>query len=263
VRVSSQTFVIAVLWVLAAWPPLLWLLFRTSPEAAIDVDGAVKTLVWRLVLAGGAFAGIALLLFPPFAAGLRLFAHRSRMALTADRSAYMRALSELRNLETASRHLEVGRMALQLRERPVAAQHLLRALELDGSLVSARVQLAQLLVQLGRLGEAEAQLRAVVAQDPGHAFGDALLLLGRIRYLAGDAAGAAELLRRHAREHGGGRRSHFWLAQSLVAAGDLDGAREALAFAAAPPPAQRRLTPEEGWFRAKARVLSWRKGWRA
>jgi tetratricopeptide (TPR) repeat protein len=249
------------LWAVAAWPLVLWLVFLTSPVTAVQVELTAGLWLARAGSIAAVVTVLGLLMFPPFAAGLRLAGNKLRRTLTADRSAYMRALSELRHVETAARHLEVGRMALQMRELQAAAMHLSRALELEPTLVSARYQLAQLLLQIGRLPEARAHLQMVVEQDPGHAFGDALLQLGRCQHLLHDDRGAAELLQRHAREHGGSRKSHYWLAQSLAAIGDEAGARAALQVAAAPP--ERRLTPEEGWFRAWARVKLWRHGGRA
>jgi len=89
---------------------------------------------------------------------------------------------------------------------------------------------------------------------------EAMLQLGHTMLRLGDAAGAREMLLRHQREHGGSRRSHVWLAEACLAAGDAAAARDAFAVAAAPPARGPRLTAEENWFRAKARVASRRRG---
>jgi len=171
-----------------------------------------------------------------------------------------RALGELRHVETAARHGEVGRLALQRRELPLAIAHLSRALELEPENPGLRYQLGMALLAAGRMREAAGCLQQVVAADPGHAFGEALLQLGRVHLLLGDDQGALALLRRHALEHGGSRRSHFWLASACRAAADPDGARAALQYAASPPAKNQRLTPEEGLYRARARVALWRAG---
>jgi hypothetical protein len=106
---------------------------------------------------------------------------------------------------------------------------------------------------------ANAFLRAETL-DPGHAFGDALLHHGRALHELGDAR-ALEVLRAHQQRHGGGPRSHLWLADALLRAGERDAGLAALREAAAPP--RTRLTAEENWFRALARVRLWGKGGRA
>ena len=103
---------------------------------------------------------------------------------------------------------------------------------------------------------AAAAFHAAEQLDPGHAFGDALLHLGRCLHQLGDATALATL-RAHQQRHGGGPRSHVWFADALLRAGDHTAGVTALREAAAPP--KQRLTAEENWFRAIARVRLWGK----
>ena len=123
---------------------------------------------------------------------------------------------------------------------------------------SSDLAIAQLQLRLRQPQVACAVLAQVVEQDPTHAFGEAMLLLGRTTFSLGDRAGGLAWLQRHQREHGGNRRSHSWLAEALLAHGDVAGARAALTTAAAP--SKQRLTAEENWYRAKAKVALWRLG---
>lgn len=248
---------LAVVWVTAAVPVLLWVLHQFDPVLAVRCALIGSTWLWRAAYALAALGLGLALLYPPFPAWLRLAAHRTKLAVTSDRGPLLRALGELRHFESASRHLEVGRLALQRGDLAVAAPHLQRAVELDPALASAHHQFALLLFRHGQLAAAVHEFSAAETLDPGHAFGDALLHAGRALHLLGDHGHAVQLLRRHAQQHGGSRRSQLWLGDALAAAGDHEGAAAAFAEAAAPP--AQKLTAEENWFRALARVRSWRR----
>ncbi|HEU4417328.1 MAG TPA: hypothetical protein VFT55_00240, partial [Planctomycetota bacterium] len=115
-----------------------------------------------------------------------------------------------------------------------------------------------LLFRIGHLAAAEKAFANAETFDPGHAFGDAALHRGRCLHLLGDHAGAVRVLQQHAAQHGGNRRSQFWLAEALQASGDREGSIAALHAAAAAKTTP--LTAEENWFRARARVALWRHG---
>ncbi|MCA8952648.1 MAG: hypothetical protein KDE27_24260, partial [Planctomycetes bacterium] len=198
-------------------------------------------------------------LFPPFPAWIRLMLERLRLNFASDRGPLLKALAELQHFESAARHLEIGRLALLRSELQLAAQHLARAVELDGSIAGSHHQLGLLLLRIGQVPRAAAEFQRAEQLDPGHAFGDALLNLGKCALLLGDNAGAARVLEEHERRHGGSRKSHYWLGKAKHATGDLPGASAAMSYAAAPPDKQR-LTAEENWFRALARVWLWRGG---
>lgn len=245
----------ALLWALAALPVLLWGLCQASPMAAVRTWLALRAGVGA-ALWYGALAALVLLLFPPFPAAVRLWFARAMSRLRADHAPYQRAEAELRSFETAARRLEAGRAALAIDEPRRAASHLERALELEPEQLAARFQLGLARLALGELEAAGAAFAQVERQSPGHAFGDALLLLGRVRMLQRDFTTAAELLERHRREHGGNRRSHHWLGTCLRAEGDRQRARVAFAVAA---DRGRRFprTAEENWYRACAAVALW------
>jgi len=243
-------------WLLAVWPVLLWGLHRHDPELAVRTAQVAAQILWQ----GGIGALVLLLavclVYPPAPAWLRLAGSRTLRTLTSDRAPMRRALAELRHFESASRHLEVGRLAAQRGEENLAAQHLARSIELDPTIPGARHQQGLLHFQAGAWQDAAAEFRAARELDPGHAFGDTLLYEGRCAFRLGDLGNAVLLLRTHERQHGGSRRSHVWLAEALQASGDRAAATAALRYAASAPGKQR-LTAEENWFRARARTALW------
>lgn len=258
-RLRAAHLGLLLVWIVAAAPVVLWFVQTRDPELAVRLAATGWQWLGRVGLAA-AVLGIAALLYPPFPAWLRLSAHRTRLSLTNDRGALQRALGELRHFESGPRHLEVGRLALAHGDRDAARRHLQRAVELDPGLAGAHHQLGRLLFLDGTFTKALDAFTRAESVDPGHAFGDALLHGGRCLHLTGDTTRAADVLRLHAQRHGGGRRSAFWLGEALAANGDAMAAREAFRAAAAPPPARQRLTAEENWFRARARVRLWGRG---
>lgn len=243
---------------LAACPPLLWLLQGSDPEAAVRISQLVAAGIQRLLLTIAVLLLLGCLLFPPVPALLRLWAHRLRLHFSSDRGPLLRALGELQHFASAARHLEVGRLALQRGELELAGQHLFAALQLEPHNAGAQYQFGLLCLRLGQLPTALRALLAAEQLDPGHHFGNAQLHAARVWHLLGKTDTAVALLRAHQATHGGNRRSHYWLGQALVELGDRDGA--AAAFAAATHGNLGPLTPEEGWYRALARVAGWR--WR-
>jgi tetratricopeptide (TPR) repeat protein len=252
---------LCLVWLAAGVPVALWLVHRSDPELAVRVAQVGGAWLGNGLLGLGAAAFVASLCYPPLPAGVRLLLHRAKLAWASDRGPLMRAAAELRNFESAQKHLEVGRLALQLGDLNLAGPHLLRAVELDRNLSAAHYQLARLLFRIGRLAAAEKAFANAEALEPGHAFGDALLHRGRCLDLLGDHAGAVGVLQKHAAQHGGNRRSQYWLAEALQASGDREGSLAAMRTAAAPTTTP--LTAEENWFRARARVDLWRHGSRA
>jgi tetratricopeptide (TPR) repeat protein len=249
---------LCLVWLAAAVPVALWLVHRSDPELAVRAAQVGDSWLRSGLLGVGAAAFVASLCYPPLPAGLRLLLHRARLALASDRGPLLRAVSELRHFESAQKHLEVGRLALQLGDLKLAGPHLLRAVEIDRNLSAAHYQFARLLFRIGQLAAAEKAFANTEVLEPGHAFGDALLHRARCLDLLGDHEGAVRVLRKHAEQHGGNRRSQYWLAEALQASGDREGSIAALRAAAAPETTP--LTAEENWFRARARVALWRPG---
>jgi tetratricopeptide (TPR) repeat protein len=247
----------ALLWAVACWPVVILGVGMSRPLEAVALhQSTMQTL--GVALRWGAIVVLALaVLVPPFPAGIRVLLARLVARLRADRGPFLHAIGELRHLETAARQLEAGRAALGAMDARAAIPHLVRALALDPELIAARYQLGLALLDRGALREAAGALHHVVDRDPTHAFGGALLWLARCHQLGGNPHEAMALFGRHEREHGGNRRSHYWLAQSRAACADRAGAHAAFAIAAAPRGKQR-LSAEEGWYRALARVALWR-----
>ncbi len=260
VRVSLRSLALLLLWLLGLYPIVLAGIEWVTPITAVRIERAISAAAHMALTWGGGTGLIAALLYPPLPAGLRLLVRTAVDRLRTDRGPLLRALGELRHVETASRQLEAGRAALLARDPQQALPHLLRAIELAPAELDAHYRLGRALMDLGRPDRAIAPLHHVISQAPSHAFGEAMLQLGRCHMLVQDHRAAADLLARHAREHGGNRRSQFWLGRSLAAVGDRDGARTAYATAAAPPPRHPRLTAAEAFYRARARVAGWGKG---
>ena len=257
---AARQLPLALVWAAALWPVLLWLVHARDPVAAVRLaQGAASawSAAWPWAL-GSAIATAAL--YPPAPAFVRRALHRSRQALLLDQQALLLRLADLRQFETAARHLEVGRMLRQARKHEQAIPHLGRAVELDETMAGGWHQLGLALFALHQWPAAARCCERAEALDPGHAFGDALLVLGRCLFMVKDGRALATL-EEHARRHGGGPRSWLWLAEARARAGDSSGAVAALRQAAQNPTVA--LSPEDGWFRALARVRLWGKGGRA
>ncbi|MCA8966560.1 MAG: tetratricopeptide repeat protein [Planctomycetes bacterium] len=255
---AGQRLALLLIWLVAAVPPALWLVSRSDPDLAVQLVHRGTVWVTRLALGAGAVLALAALLFPPVPAWLRLRWNELRLSLTSDRGPLLRAMGELEHFASAQRHYEVGRLALLRREFSLALPHLQAALEMEPDMAAAHHHLGLAMFRHGQLGVAAAAFARAEELDPGHAFGDALLYLGRCLDLADHHQQAVEVLRKHQARHGGGHRSHYWLGLALLAAGDAHGAADAFAVAAAPP--AQKITAEENWFRALARVRRWRGG---
>lgn len=263
VRSSLHPTWLAPLWALSLCPFLLWCMHLQDPVLAVALQRASAAFALRALLYLAGAAVVLALLWPPFPAAIRYGFAGLRSLLQRDARPYQRALAALQGFESAQRQLDAGRAALAIGDAKAALPHLVRAVELDPALWSAHHLLGTALLELGRNGQAIEALSRAVAGEPDLGFGDALLRLGRARMLAGDPAAAAADLERHARLHGGSRKSHYWLGRCRLAIGDRDGARAAFRIAAAAPPPRRTLPPEEALFRARARTALWRSGVRA
>jgi tetratricopeptide (TPR) repeat protein len=256
-RTVLSSVPLALVWLVAAWPFVLWLVHWSDPERAVGIAQRTAAIA---ELAGWTVLGatvLACLVFPPAPAWLRRTWVRTWTNLSTDLTPLRRARAELQHFETASRHAEIGRLLRLRRQHDEAAAHLQRAVELDDGIATAWHQLGLVLFAQAEWERAAVAFRRAERLDPGHAFGDALLHLGRALHELRDPQALATL-REHQHRHGGGARSQLWLADALLRAGDRAGARAALQAAAATP--RQRLSAEDNWFRALARVRLWRRG---
>lgn len=252
-RVSIRAILVLLLWALALWPVALELLVLRSPVMAVAWDLRLREAARWTAVALAVATVAAALLHPPFVPGLRLQGQRLRQSMSGDRTRLRNVQFELRQLETAARQLEAGRLALGMGDARTALPHLLRAVELDPEHLPARWQLGLALKQLGQLQLAAAELGAVVARDPAHAFGQARLALGTVLHAMGrDAEAVAELRAREA-AHGTLPEASFVLGRALLATGDRDGARAAYQAAVAAN-AGVKLDAQQSWYRARARA---------
>jgi tetratricopeptide (TPR) repeat protein len=248
---------LALVWVVAAWPVALWLVHAQEPAAAVRlVQGAAAAFAASWPWAVGGLVG-ACVVYPPAPAFLRRALHRFRLGVMFDQQGLLKVLADLEQFETATRHLEAGRMLRVARKHEQAIPHLARAVELDESIAGAWHQLGLALFTLHQWPAAARSFERAENLDPGHAFGDAMLCFGRCLHEIKDGR-ALLALETHARQHGGGPRSWLWLAEARARAGDAGGALAALRQAAAKPTVK--LSPEDAWFRALARVRLWGKG---
>lgn len=242
----------------ALLPAALFLTHLIDPVLAVRSARLLTVLATDAALLTACLFVAGLLLYPPLPAWLRLLADRTRAAWSSDQPALQRARAELRHFENAQRHFEIARLAWIRRDFTLLGTHAARAVELDGELPGAHHLYGQFLLANARPAEAARQFEAAERLEPGHAFGAALLLEARATHLAGDTEAALQLFDRHATTYGSSHRSNWFHGEALLAAGRIDAARRAFAAAAAPPP--QRLTAEENWFRALARVRCARLG---
>lgn len=254
---AARQLPLALVWAAALWPVLLWLVHAQDPVAAVRLaQGAAAA--WLATWPWGLGSALALaVVYPPAPAFVRRALHRWRQGLLLDQQALLVKLGDLREFETSARHLEIGRMLRQARKHEQAIPHLGRAVELDESLTGGWHQLGLALFALHQWPAAARCFERAEALEAGHAFGDALLCFGRCLYMVKDGRALATL-EEHAHRHGGGPRSGLWLAEARARAGDRAGAVAALRQAAQKP--AHRLSPEDGWCRALARVRLWGKG---
>ena len=249
---------LAALWACAALPFVLYVVHRADPVAAVELANDLVTWSLRAALGGGALGLLALLAFPPFPAWLRRHADRIRRSWTVDRAPMLQALKDLQHFETAQKHFEVARLAWIRTDLTLVGPHAARAIELDPSLPQAQHLLGQFLLRVGAPAQALLAFENAERLDPGHAFGEALLLQARALALLGRDDEAVQRFERHAATFGGSHRSDFWRGEALAAVGRAADAAEAFRAAAADP--GQRLPAEENWFRALARVKCWRHG---
>lgn len=259
-RRLGGTLPLLVVWLLAAWPVVLYLVHCSDPVAAVQLAQFAARWLTRLTVGVGLSLAIACLLYPPLPAWLRFVGQGTWRRLGTGDAPLRRALADLAHFDSAQRQLEVARLSWQRGLAKAAAVHARRAIELDPQIASAWHLYGQALFAQHAFDGAAQSFAQAEQLDPGHAFGDALLLHGRCRFLLGEPVGL-ELLRQHERQHGGGARSHVWLAEALLRAGEREAAVAALRVAAQKPP--QRTSAEEGLFRARARVRLWRRGGRS
>ena len=246
---------LAAAWICAAVPAGFYLLGLGDPNLPVAIAIHGKSVLAQASLVLGATLLLGLVAFPPLPAWLRRFVDRTKTAWSTDSSLLARALSELKHFETAQKHYEAARIAWTLADERTAGQHLMRSVELDPTLPHAQHLFGQYLPRSRALPAPRRAFEAAERLDPGHAFGETLLYVAHLPHPSGDAQTACETFEQHAREHGASPRSSFWRAEALLGAGDRDAA--ALCFVAAAKDPKVRLTAEENWFRAKARVRCW------
>ena len=247
---------LAAVWCCAALPVLLYLIHLSDPVLAVEVANTLSLWTGRALLVGGAVTLVGLLAFPPFPAWVRRAVDRVRRSWTVDRGPMLQALKDLEHFETAQKHFEVARLAWIRTDLQLVGPHAARAVELDPSMPQAHHLLGQFLLRVGALPQAYQAFSNAERLDPGHAFGESLLLSARAAALAGRLDEALCAYEQHAASHGGGHRSHYFYGQALAAAGRPAEAAREFARAAADP--GQRLPPEEAWYRALARVKRWR-----
>jgi tetratricopeptide (TPR) repeat protein len=252
---------LALVWGIALLPLVLYLLQTSDPVLAVETANALTTWSIRLVLGGGALSLLALIAYPPFPAWLRRFLDRIRRSWTVDCAPLQQALKDLEHFETAQKHFEVARLSWIRTDMMLVGPHAARAVELDPSMAQAHHLLGQYLHRVGALPQALLAFEAAERLDPGHAFGDSLLLQARVLFELGRHDQALERFAEHQRTHGGGHRSDYWRGEALAAAGRSQEAGDAFRAAARDP--KQKLPAEANWFRALARVKCWRYGGKA
>lgn len=244
----------ALLWGVAVFPPVLFVVHLGSPVAAVQLAQGIGTAARWTTLAGGGLFVAGLLIYPPFLPSLRMGLRNVRMRLGTDLGPLREAQARLQHFETAADHLVAGRALLQQGKLGDSVVHLTRAVELDPEHAASRYQLGLALTKIGNLQAAADQLGWVVQHDPGHAFGAAMLELGVVLERGEAATQAVHVLERHEAEFGSNRRNLFHRARAHQTNGDREKALADLRAAAQPPEQGRKLTLDDELMRAKARM---------
>lgn len=259
-RISPRAVFAVLLWAIAAWPVVLIAIAVSAPLRAVRLELAVTGALGTVAVWGLGAAAIAILLWPPFLPGLRLWLRRLKLRLSLNRLPVYEALDRLRSFENAADHLVAGRGLLAQGQPRLAAQHLARAIELDPADPRARFELAEAARRLGAVADAEALLTDLVAKDPEYGFGDALLRLCDLQLRLGSTAKAALGLERYVSRYGKKREALFLLARARLDSGDRPGTREVLRDAVRPLAPEERRDPSHAYWRGRARVLGWTLG---
>lgn len=250
----------ALLFVVAIVPLALIVGFSVDLDALYAVSHYGHIWLRRLFFLGLGCLGVLLLLYPPFLPFLRMRAGQTWRRLGTDRGPLYDGIARMRHLETHADRLNVGRMARQLGEIPMAMENLRRAFELEPEHVAGRYQLALLLMDINDYPDAATILESVVRDDEKHAFGDALFHLGETLFRMHRDADALAYIHKHQDLFPGSRQVHLLAARTLAGLSRIEEAREQLRAARRPPEDKERLSPAEKLARARARVVMLRKG---
>lgn len=243
---------LAAVWICAALPVVFYVIHLSDPGLAVGIALTGKYLLVLGLLSLLAALLLGLTVYPPLPAGIRRYFDRLRTAWSTDPAPLIRALSDLQHFENAQKHFEVAKLAWLRGDYRMVGTHAKRATELDPQMPHAQHLLGQFLLRMKSLPEARRAFEAAEQLDKGHAFGSALLHAAHLQHVTGDLDKALATFAQHEREHGSGPRSNFWHGEALAAAGKLVEAAQAFLAAAADP--KMKLTSEENWFRALARV---------
>lgn len=249
---------LGVVWVIALLPVGFYVLHLSNPQAVVSLSTIAKELTLQALLVAAIAAIAGFLLYPPLPAWVRRYLDRTRTKWSADRAPIARAIAELKHFETAQKHFEVAKLAWIRSDYVLVAAHAKRSVALDGTLPAAQHLLGLISLRTDALPAALQAFTAAERLDPGHAFGDAQLHIAHLQHLLGDLNASLASFEQFTRAHGNNHRSNFWHGEALLAAGKSDEAAKAFHAAAANP--KTRLTSEENWFRARARVRCWRIG---
>jgi tetratricopeptide (TPR) repeat protein len=249
---------LSTIWVIALLPAGFHLLHLSNPQAAVSLATTATELTLQALFVTAAAALFGFLMYPPLPAWVRRYIDRTRTKWSADRAPMAHAISQLKHFETAQKHFEVAKLAWIRSDYALVAAHAQRSVALDSTLPSAQYLLGLISLKTNALPEALAAFSAAEQLDHGHAFGQALLHQAHVEHLLGDQNSSLASFEQYIRAHGSNHRSNYWYGETLLAAGHSDAAAGAYQAAAANP--KTRLTAEENWFRARARVRCWRIG---
>jgi tetratricopeptide (TPR) repeat protein len=149
-----------------------------------------------------------------------------------DRARMQTLEQQIRHLDRAHHHLELGEIYYQRGQWDRALNCFLKAMEREPEDREARARLGQCLLRLDRAPEAKPILQSVCAEDPEHDYGETLMALAECQMKLGEKTAAIaswrQVLERHTYT-----RARVLLGELLLETGQPDAASRELELALA------------------------------
>ncbi len=254
---SPRLLFAILLWVVALFLFSLFVLGTTAPVAAVEWNLFAQLWAQRIGLGSLAITLVGIILWKPALPWIQMKTSNLMLRLNTNMNPVRAALERISQLPTSRDHLLVGKTMVDLGDIQHAAQHLMKAVELEPSSVPAHYAISLAQYQLGNYAAAVDHLHIVIQREADHAYGNGLLMLGLSLDKLGRDKEALAALEQHEKGHGPNPHAFFERAKILTRNGNIADAQSLLAQAAEKIPG-RKSSHEDNYWRARAQVA--RKG---